>query len=248
MTETDRVIVVIPTFNEIDNLEVVVDGVGRHGYDILIVDDNSPDGTGDLADELAAERSSVEVVHRAEKQGLGPAYAEGFARALAADRGIICQMDADLSHDPSQLPSLVEAVRSGADVALGSRFVPGGGIVDWPARRRFLSRWGNRYTRLMLGVPIRDLTGGFRAFRADALSQLDPGTCQAAGYTFQVEMAWRAHRAGMTIVEVPITFRERLRGESKLDGRIVREAMQLVTRWGLHRLFRRGPYPKAPGS
>lgn len=248
MTKPDRVIVVIPTFNEIDNLEEVVDRVGRHGYDILIVDDNSPDGTGDLADRLAAERPGVSVVHRAEKLGLGPAYAEGFTAAIAADGEIICEMDADLSHDPTQLPSLVEAVRSGADIALGSRFVPGGAIVDWPARRRFLSRWGNRYARLMLGIPIRDLTGGFRAFRSHALNRLDAHTCQAAGYTFQIEMAWRAHRSGMQIVEVPITFRERRRGETKLDGGIVREAMWLVTKWGLLRLFRRRPDLPAPGG
>jgi dolichol-phosphate mannosyltransferase len=233
--------VVVPTYNEVDNLTQVVTGVIRHGYRMLVVDDASPDGTGELADRLAAEHPEVAVLHRGEKQGLGPAYAAGFVAALDSGAEIVCEMDADLSHDPARLPALVEAVRGGADLALGSRFVPGGEIVDWPARRRFLSRWGNRYARIMLGTSIHDMTGGFRAFRAEALRRLDPETCNAAGYTFQVEMAWRAHRAGMEIVEVPITFRERQRGDSKLNREIVLEAMWLVTRWGLRRVFGRAP-------
>jgi len=233
--------VILPTYNEAENLAEVVARVLEHPYSVLVVDDNSADGTGRLADELAAAEPRLSVLHRPAKQGLGPAYAEGFAVALAAGAETLCGMDADLSHDPAQLPTLVAAIDNGADLAIGSRFVPGGAIEGWPRRRRFLSRGGNRYARFMLGTPMRDLTSGFRAFRADALRRLRADTCRSAGYVFLVEMAWRAHLLGCKVVEVPITFRERCRGESKLDGRIIREAMWLVTRWGMGRLLRRRP-------
>ena len=233
--EPAQVIVVLPTYNEIGTLEAVVAGVTAHGYRLLIVDDGSPDGTGALADELARREPLISVLHRTAKEGLGPAYAAGFAAALATGSEIVCQMDADLSHDPAQLPDLVAAVGAGADLAIGSRLVPGGAIVDWPRWRRMLSRWGNRYARFALGIPHRDITSGFRAFRSPALATLDPGSTQANGYCFQIEMAWRAHAAGLDVTEVPITFTERQAGASKLGTRVVAEAMWLVTRWGIAR-------------
>jgi dolichol-phosphate mannosyltransferase len=229
------VIVVLPTYNEIGTLEAVVAGVTAHGYRLLIVDDGSPDGTGALADELARREPLVSVLHRTAKEGLGPAYAAGFAAALATGPEIVCQMDADLSHDPAQLPDLVGAIVTGADMAMGSRLVPGGEIVDWPRWRRMLSRWGNRYARFALGIPHRDLTSGFRAYRSDTMGVLDPGSCLANGYGFIIELAWRAHAGGLKMVEVPITFTERRSGASKLGGGIVAEAMWLVTRWGVAR-------------
>jgi dolichol-phosphate mannosyltransferase len=238
--DSARVTVVVPTYNERENLEALVGAVLVHGYRVLIVDDASPDGTGTLADRLAATEELVGVVHRPVKEGLGPAYAEGFAHALANDAQVVCEMDADFSHDPADLPRLVEAVTSGeADLAIGSRYVPGGSTPDWPLFRRVLSRAGNLYARLMLGLEVRDATAGFRAFRARSLTDLDPGTCQASGYGFQVEMARRATTRGLRIVEVPIVFRDRIHGDSKMKGRIVVEAMWLVTRWGMGRLLGR---------
>lgn len=236
-------LVVIPTYNEVENLELVVRAVREHGYKVLIVDDGSPDGTGDVADSLAAaDPDAVSVLHRTEKGGLGPAYSAGFARGIADGAAVLCEMDADFSHDPAALPALMAAIDEGADVAIGSRYVPGGGVENWPWHRRALSRFGNRYAGFMLGTPIKDMTAGFRAFSAAALQQLEPDSCDAAGYGFQVEMAWRAHLAGLTVTEVPITFRDRVRGESKMDTRIAIEAMVLVTRWGLGRLIGRLPW------
>lgn len=210
---------------------------------MLIVDDSSPDGTGDVAEALAAADVGLTVHHRPHKQGLGPAYADGFDRALSGGAEVVVEMDADFSHNPSDLPRLIEAVERGADLAIGSRYVPGGSTPDWPFFRRFLSRGGNTYARMLLGIPIRDATAGFRAFRADALRRLPYRSAEASGYGFQVEMAWRAHQAGLTVVEVPITFRDRQTGTSKMSGRIVAEAMRLVTVWGLgslgSRLFSR---------
>lgn len=240
------VTVVIPTYNERLTLPGVTGAVTAHGYRVLVVDDGSPDGTGDLADAIAAGNTLVSVLHRPDKRGLGPAYAAGMAQALEQGPEIVCQMDADLSHDPTALPGLVAAVASGADVALGSRLVPGGATVDWPLRRRMLSRMGNRYARMALGIPQHDITTGFRAFRAGALRVLDPGSCLANGYIFQVEMAWRAHRAGMEITEVPIVFTDRAAGSSKMGLRIVTEAMWLVTRWGAARLLGRVPAHSDP--
>jgi ATP-dependent RNA helicase HelY len=213
-----------------------------HGYRALIVDDSSPDGTGDLAEELAGTNPLLRVLHREKKEGLGPAYAAGFDAALAHGAEVVVEMDADFSHDPADLPRLVEAVEEGADLAIGSRYVPGGGTPDWPWSRRLVSRGGNLYARVMLGIPVRDATAGFRAFARDSLTKLPYREAEAAGYGFQVEMAWRAHQAGLRVVEVPITFRDRTRGTSKMGVRIVTEAMGLVTVWGLGRWWRRLPF------
>lgn len=236
-------LVVVPTYNEIENLELIVRAIRQHGYRVLIVDDGSPDGTGDVADSLVAdEPGAVSVLHRKEKGGLGPAYTAGFEMGIAAGATVLCEMDADFSHDPASLPALMAAIDDGADVAIGSRYVPGGGVDNWPWHRRALSRFGNRYAAFMLSAPIKDMTAGFRAFSAAALEQLQPASCDAAGYGFQVEMAWRAHLAGLKVIEIPITFRDRVRGESKMDTRIAIEAMLLVTRWGLGRLVGRLPW------
>lgn len=235
------VVVVIPTYNERENLESIVSAVTDSGYHVLVVDDASPDGTGELADKLTATIDGLDVLHRSAKQGLGPAYAAGFTRVLAQGAGIVCQMDADFSHDPHDLFRLVDRVRRGADLAIGSRYVRGGSTPDWALGRRFLSRAGNVYARAALGSHIRDLTGGFRAWRASVLAGLDPASCQASGYAFQVEMAWRAERAGHTVAEVPIVFRDRRVGSSKMDRAIVAEAMKLVTRWGIQAKTRQLP-------
>lgn len=238
---TERVTVALPTYNELENLSDIVPAIIAHGYDLLIVDDASPDGTGALADRLAAEDPAISVLHRREKQGLGPAYADAFDHLLDAGAEVIIEMDADFSHDPADLPRLVAAIRDGADVAIGSRYVPGGSTPDWPLLRRLISRAGNIYARLMLGIPVRDATAGFRAFRADALRRLPYRQARASGYGFQVEMAWRAHQGGLEITEVPISFRDRTRGKSKMGPEIVAEAMMLVTVWGVGRLVGRNP-------
>lgn len=234
---TDQVTVTLPTYNEIENLPHIVPEIVAHGYRLLIIDDSSPDGTGRLADSLAADLEEVSVLHRTEKAGLGPAYAAGFDRALADGADVIVEMDADFSHNPADLPRLVAAIADGADLAIGSRYVPGGSTPDWPAIRQLISKGGNFYARKMLGIPIRDATAGFRAYTASALSRLPYRDAEASGYGFQVEMAWRAHEAGMKIVEVPISFRDRTRGTSKMGLSIVIEAMRLVTVWGLGRRF-----------
>jgi dolichol-phosphate mannosyltransferase len=236
---TERVTVALPTYNELENLPQIAPSIVAHGYRLLIVDDGSPDGTGALADRLAADDPVISVLHRPRKEGLGPAYAAAFDRALAEGAEVIIEMDADFSHDPADLPRLVAAIRAGADLAIGSRYVPGGSTPDWPIVRRFISRAGNIYARMMLGLPIRDATAGFRAFRAEALRALPYREARASGYGFQVEMAWRAHQRGLTITEVPISFRDRTRGTSKMGPRIVAEAMMLVTVWGLGRLVGR---------
>jgi len=233
----ERVTVALPTYNELENLPLITPEIVAFGYRLLIIDDNSPDGTGRLADSLAADLSEVTVLHREAKEGLGPAYAAGFDRALSDGAEVVVEMDADFSHDPADLPRLVEAIEHGADVAIGSRYVPGGSTPDWPRIRQFISRGGNLYARAMLGMPIRDATAGFRAYTADALRRLPYRVAEASGYGFQVEMAWRAHRAGMKVIEVPISFRDRQRGTSKMGAPIVLEAMRLVTMWGLRRRF-----------
>jgi dolichol-phosphate mannosyltransferase len=234
----DLVTVVVPTYNERQNLPHLAAAVRLHGYRLLIVDDGSPDGTGALADAIAGPDPFMDVLHRRMKQGLGPAYAAAFDLILAGSAEVIIEMDADFSHNPADLPRLVAAVEEGADLAIGSRYVPGGGTPDWPVHRRFISKGGNAYVRLMLGLPVRDATAGFRAFSADALRLLPYQAAQASGYGFQVEMAMRAHEAGMKIVEIPVIFRDRTSGVSKMDGSIVREAMWLVTRWGISRRLR----------
>lgn len=238
MTEAaDRVTVALPTYNELENLGLIVPEIIIHGYRLLVIDDNSPDGTGRLADSLARDIPQISVLHRKEKAGLGPAYAAGFDRALNDGAEIVIEMDADFSHNPADLPRLVTAIDAGADVAIGSRYVPGGATPDWPAHRRFISRGGNLYARTMLGIPVRDATAGFRAFTAEALARLPYLQAEASGYGFQVEMAWRAHQAGMRITEVPISFHDRKRGTSKMGLPIVVEAMRLVTVWGFGRML-----------
>lgn len=234
----EAVTVVIPTYNERENLPHLAAAVLLHGYSLLVVDDDSPDGTGEVADSLARQFPRLAVIHRVRKEGLGPAYAAGFDRALAEGAEVVVEMDADFSHNPADIPRLVAAVEDGADLAIGSRYVPGGDTPDWPLPRRFISRGGNLYARLMLGVPIRDATAGFRAFRADALRSLPYRRARASGYGFQVEMAYRAYQSGLDIREIPIVFRDREEGTSKMGAGIVVEAMWLVTRWGLGRLTR----------
>jgi dolichol-phosphate mannosyltransferase len=229
-----RVLVVMPTYNERESLAGVLDRLRRAVPDghVLVVDDDSPDGTGRLADTIAAGDAAVHVLHRPAKAGLGAAYLAGFGWGLDAGFDVLVEMDADGSHAPEQLPRLLDAL-SDADLVLGSRYVPGGGVVDWPRRRELLSRGGNTYTRLALGLPLRDSTGGYRAFRAATLRKLDLSGVASAGYCFQVDLAWRTVRAGLRVVEVPITFTERTTGVSKMSRDIVAEALVSVTRWGL---------------
>lgn len=235
----DRTLVVVPTYNERENLPHLAAAVLLHGYRLLIVDDSSPDGTGRIAEELATSTPGIEVLHRPRKEGLGRAYADGFDRALALDTETVVQMDCDFSHNPSDIPRLLEAVAGGADVAFGSRYVQGGATPDWSLHRRVLSRGGNIYARVMLGLKVRDATGGFRAWRAGALRSLPYRGVEASGYGFQVEMAMRAEDQGLIVAEVPIVFRDRTRGHSKMGSDIVVEAMRLVTRWGFERRIRR---------
>lgn len=239
---SEQVTVVVPTFNERENLPDLVPAVVGHGYRLMIVDDASPDGTGEMADAMAANEARVSVLHRERKEGLGPAYADGFDRAIADGAGVIIEMDADFSHDPADLPRLVDAIESGADLAIGSRYVPGGATPDWPLARRLISRGGNFYARTMLGIRVRDATAGFRAYRSEALRKLPYREAQASGYGFQVEMAWRAVNAGLNVVEVPISFKDRTRGASKMNSAIVTEAMRLVTVWGIWRMWRALPF------
>lgn len=231
----EQVTVVVPTFNERENLPHLAYAVLLHGYRLIVVDDNSPDGTGVVADELAAATEGIEVIHRPFKHGLGPAYGEGFRRALDGGASVVVQMDCDFSHNPSDIPRLVAAADGGADLGLGSRYVPGGATPDWPWHRRFLSKGGNIYARRMLGIPLRDATGGFRAWKASGLEGLPFEKAEASGYGFQVEMAMRAIDQGLKVVEVPIVFRDRERGTSKMGSHIVLEAMRLVTVWGIRR-------------
>lgn len=233
------VLVVVPTYNEAPTLERVVAGIVAQGFGVLVVDDASPDGTGDLADRLAQSDPGISVIHRPVRRGLGPAYAEGFAAAIDSGAAIVCQMDADLSHDAASLSALIAAIRSGHDVAVGSRYVAGGATVGWSLLRRLLSRGGNLFARLALGLGVHDATSGFRAYRVEALQQLDPATCEAAGYAFQVEMTYRAEHLGLRVVEIPIRFVEREAGASKMTAGIAIEAMRLVSRWGLQRIRRR---------
>jgi dolichol-phosphate mannosyltransferase len=242
------VLVVVPTYNERENLDPIVARVRAAVPEahLLVADDGSPDGTGKVADELAAADTHVHVLHREAKQGLGAAYLAGFDWGLEHGYGVLVEMDADGSHQPEQLPALLDAL-AGADLVIGSRWVPGGTVRNWPRHREVLSRGANTYARVAMGTPVRDMTGGFRAFRASALRSLDLADVQSQGYCFQVDLAWRALRRGLRVVEVPITFVERERGSSKMSGAIVREALVNVTAWGLaHRaqqlssLLRRG--------
>ena len=222
-----RVLTVIPTYNEKENLPVVVERLRKAApeVDILVVDDNSPDGTGQIADELSAKDPQIHVLHRTVKDGLGGAYLAGFDWGLEAGYEILIEMDADCSHQPEQLPSLVRAVEAGADL--------GGKTKNWPAHRQILSRGANLYTRMVLGTSIKDITAGFRAYRREALQRLNLDGIDSKGYVFQVDLAWRSEQAGLKIVEVPITFVEREVGASKMDGNIIFDSMSKVTRWGL---------------
>ena len=229
-----QILVIIPTFNELESLPVIVGRVRASVPEahILVADDNSPDGTGRLADELAATDDHVKVMHRLGKEGLGAAYLAGFAWALEHGYDVVVEMDADGSHQPEQLPRLLDQLRS-ADLVLGSRWVAGGGTFNWPKSRQFLSKGGSLYTRVMLGVPLRDVTGGYRAFRADTLRKLDLHEVASQGYCFQVDLAWRAVQRGLVVKEVPITFVERVAGSSKMSQKIVVEALWRVTVWGV---------------
>lgn len=229
-----KTLVIIPTYNERDNVEWIVSRVRESVADasVLIVDDNSPDGTGALADALAESDEAVHVLHRAGKEGLGAAYRDGMRWGLGQGFDVLVEMDADGSHQPEQLPRLLDRL-SVADVVVGSRWVPGGGVVNWPIERKILSRGGSGYARFALGVPVRDVTGGYRAFTADALRRIDLDAVLSQGYCFQIDMIWHAAVAGLKIAEVPITFVERERGVSKMSGTIVAEAMLRVTGWAI---------------
>jgi dolichol-phosphate mannosyltransferase len=229
-----RILVIIPTFNELESLPVIVGRVRASVPEafILVADDNSPDGTGRLADEIAAADDHVTVMHRLGKEGLGAAYLAGFAWALEQGYDVVVEMDADGSHQPEQLPRLLDRLRT-ADLVLGSRWVAGGGTVNWPKSRQMLSKGGSLYTRVMLGVPLRDVTGGYRAFRADTLRKMDLHEVASQGYCFQVDLAWRAVQRGLVVKEVPITFVERVAGSSKMSQKIVVEALWRVTVWGV---------------
>jgi len=228
-----RILVIVPTYNERDSLPLIVERIRAAvpEVDILVADDNSPDGTGAIADSLAEADGHVQVMHRHGKDGLGAAYIAGFTWGLQNGYDVLVEMDADGSHQPEQLPRLLDALR-GADLVLGSRWITGGGTENWSKGREVLSRGGNVYTRVMLGVPIHDATGGYRAFRADTLRRLDLHTVASQGYCFQVDLAWRTVQRGMTVEEVPITFVERSVGDSKMSKAIVAEALLRVTQWG----------------
>ena len=224
---------VLPTYNEAENIEPIVRAALAQlrstgmAHRVLVVDDGSPDGTGEIADRLAAELGPVEVLHRDRKEGIGPAYLAGFRHALAGGAELLLEMDSDFSHDPADLPRLISAA-AGADLVLGSRYVPGGGVTDWGRARRLISRGGSIYAKLVLGIPVNDLTGGFKCFRRDVLETLDLARVGTDGYGFQIEMTYRAILAGFLVKEVPILFRERRVGASKMSARIAIEAFWKV--------------------
>jgi dolichol-phosphate mannosyltransferase len=234
-------LVIIPTYNERENLPKIVGRLhaALPATHVLVVDDGSPDGTGEVADELASADldKRIHVMHRTEKNGLGAAYIAGFRWGLERDYKVLVEMDADGSHAPEQLDRLLEQVENGADLTIGSRYVPGGTVVNWPKRREFLSKGGNVYCRLALGVKVKDITGGYRAYRRETLEALDLDSVESHGYCFQVDLAWRLINQGAKLAEVPITFTEREIGESKMSGNIVKEALLKVTWWGMnHRI------------
>ncbi len=232
MVET---LIIVPTYNEIDGLERIVTRIRAAvpAADLLIVDDSSPDGTGQLADRLASADPAIRVLHRAGKEGLGQAYLAGFEVALSGGYEFVIEMDADGSHDPQSLPAMIALARDGADLVIGSRWIEGGSVVNWPALRKAISRAGNWYSGVMLRSHIRDITAGFRVFRASALRDLDLKAISSQGYCFQVEMAWRLERTGHRVAEHPITFVERETGQSKMHTGIVVEALLRVTTWGI---------------
>lgn len=233
---SQSVLVIIPTYDERENLPLIHRRVKAAcpGVHILVVDDSSPDGTGQLADELsAADPAGTHVLHRTAKNGLGAAYLEGFAWGLDRGYSVLVEMDADGSHAPEQLHRLLDAVDDGADLAIGSRYVPGGTVRNWPWRRLALSKTANTYSRLALGIGVHDITAGYRAYRRELLERIDLGTVDSKGYCFQIEMTWRSVNAGFAVTEVPITFTEREIGVSKMSGSNIQEALVKVTRWGV---------------
>jgi dolichol-phosphate mannosyltransferase len=233
-TGREKILVIIPTYNESENIERIITRT-RNAVpqaDILVADDNSPDGTGKIADALAAAEDQVHVMHRLGKEGLGAAYLAGFEWGINAGYEILVEMDADGSHQPEQLPRLLDAI-SDADLVLGSRWVRGGEVVNWPRSREILSRGGNLWTRIALGIPLKDATGGYRVFRRQTLLGIGLDNVASAGYCFQVDLAWRALKAGYRVVEVPITFIEREYGDSKMSKGIIAEALLLTTAWGI---------------
>jgi len=232
---------VVPTYNERENIVQFLEALRSSApdADILVVDDNSPDGTGDAAEQCAADLGQIKVLHRPGKQGLGSAYRHGFTVALDEDYEAVVTMDVDFSHEPALVPTMLRMLEAGADAIVGSRYVDGGGTENWPLHRRMLSRWGNRYTGFVLGLRIRDCTSGFRAYRMPALRAIDHTSTAAEGYAFLTELARRLVRRGYSVVEVPIIFRDRVLGTSKMSGRIIAESMLLVTGWGAKDLVRR---------
>jgi len=240
----DRVLVIVPTYNEKDNLEIIAGRLLTAVPDahLLVVDDSSPDGTGDIADRMAAADPRVHVLHRSEKNGLGGAYIAGFGWAREHGYDVVVEMDADGSHQPEQLPRLLAALEH-ADLVLGSRWVPGGSVVNWPKSREILSRGGSTYARTLLRLPVQDATGGYRAYRREVLDSLPLSTVASQGYCFQIDLAWQSWKAGWEVVEVPITFVERERGESKMNRSIVLEAVWRVAWWGLRSGRSRGARP-----
>lgn len=236
-----RVVTIIPTYNEIESLPKTVARLRSAvpGSDILVVDDNSPDGTGTLADRLASEDPAIHVLHREGKAGLGAAYIAGFRWGLDAGYDVLVEMDADGSHQPEELTRLLGALRDGADMVKGSRWIPGGKVVNWPTHRKAISLAGSLYSRLMLGVSIRDITGGYNAFKAQTLRTIDLNSVESVGYCFQIDLTWQTLKAGLAVREVPITFVEREYGDSKMSGGIVAESIVLVTKWGIADKWRR---------
>ncbi|HVM56798.1 MAG TPA: polyprenol monophosphomannose synthase [Gaiellaceae bacterium] len=222
------VTICLPTFNERDNVERMLRALVPLGVDVLVIDDNSPDGTGEIADRVAAELDGVSVLHRARKEGLGPAYIEGFRRALADGAEYVISMDCDFSHDPADVPRLIASAGQGADIVIGSRYVPGGGTRNWGLGRRIVSAGGSFYARTILGLRIRDMTGGFRCFRREVLETVDLDAIKTKGYAFQIELTYRALREGFTVAEVPIVFTDRTAGQSKMTRAIFLEAVRKV--------------------
>ena len=225
-----KILILVPTYNEIDNLQLALAAIHGHAPQahILVIDDQSPDGTGELADTLASQDERIHVLHRTQKEGLGKAYLAGFSWALDRDYELVFEMDADLSHPAEAIPRMIEAAESGADLVLGSRWVDGGGVVGWPIKRKILSRGGSLYARLILGATIKDFTGGFKCFKRETLLQLPLNQITTAGYGFQIELTWRALQLGLKVVEVPITFTDRVAGLSKMSTSIFTEALLLV--------------------
>ncbi|WP_433258942.1 polyprenol monophosphomannose synthase [Streptosporangium sp. CA-135522] len=241
-----RVLVIVPTYNERENLPMIAERLrtALPEAHLLIADDNSPDGTGEVADALVAEDDHIHVLHRPGKQGLGAAYIAGFRWGLEEGFDVLVEMDADGSHQPEELPKLMEALADGADLVIGSRWVPGGKVVNWPGSREFLSRGANIYTRMMLGLPVRDATAGFRVYRAATLEKIGLDNVESQGYCFQVDLTLRTVRHGLRVVEVPITFVDRTVGASKMSRAVVGEALWRVTQWGVSGLPQRLRRPR----